>query len=147
MEKEKHRLIRRILNQSDKIYRNLNPTFSLEWLSSDITVAQLRVLLALNTAGPSRMTDIATILGVSLPTTSGVIDKMVKKELVIRESDPSDRRLVICRLSDEGQEVINKLWAGGRFQMERLLSGLSIDQMKKAAEVTDFLLDNLSKGD
>ncbi len=147
MEKEKYRLIRHILNQSDKIYRNLNPTFSPEWLSSDITVAQLRVLLALNTTGPSRMTGIATILGVSLPTTSGVIDKMVKKGLIIRESDPSDRRLVICHLSDEGQGVINKLWAGGRFQMERLLSGLSIDQMKKAAEVTDFLLYNLSKGD
>ncbi len=139
--------MRHILDKSDQIYRRLNHTFSPEWLSSDITVAQLRVLLALHTAGPSSMTDIAAILGVSLPTTSGVIDKMVKKGLVAREADPSDRRLVICHLSEEGQGVISRLWAGGRFQMERLLSGLSAGQLKEAAEVADFLLENLSEGD
>ena len=145
MDKEKKQLIQYILNKGDQIYHRLNPPFSSEWLSSDITVAQLRVLLALYTAGASKMTNIATVLGVSLPTTSGVIDNMVRKGFVVREADPTDRRLVICLLSEEGKKVINRLWTGGRLQMQKLLSSLSIDQMKKAAEVADIIFDNLAE--
>jgi len=90
------------------------------------------------------MSDIASILDVALPTATGIVDKLVKKELVIREADLQDRRLVICRLSDAGQELINRLWTFGQFQMERLLNGLTEEELEKAAEVAEILFDNLT---
>jgi DNA-binding MarR family transcriptional regulator len=138
------RLVRQILQRAEDIYNMFSPGIPVEWFSSDLTVAQLRVLLVLQSSGASRMSDIASILDVALPTATGIVDKLVKKELVIREADPQDRRLVICRLSDGGQDLINRLWTFGQFQMERLLNGLNEEELEKAAEVAEILFNNLT---
>lgn len=138
------RLVRQVLQRAEDIYNLLSPGIPAEWFSSDLTVAQLRVLLVLQSSGASRMSDIASILDVALPTATGIVDKLVKKDLVIRETDPQDRRLVICRLSNTGQDLINRLWTSGQFQMERLLNGLNEEELEKAAEVTEMLFNNLT---
>ena len=138
------RLVRQILERAEDIYNMLSPGIPTEWFSSDLTVAQLRVLLVLHSAGPSRMSAIASVIDIALPTATGVVDKLVKKGLVIRETDPQDRRLVICRLSPAGQESINRLWTSSQFQMERLLEGLTEDELERAAEVTETLFNNLA---
>jgi DNA-binding MarR family transcriptional regulator len=145
MQQNSEALVKKILELAEAIYNRLSPRIPTEWLSSDLTVAQLRVLLVLQAAGPSRMSDIATTLEVALPTATGIVDKLVKKELVVREDDPQDRRLVIARLSAGGQEIINGLWISGQIQMERLLDGLTPEQLTKAAEVAEMLLDNVSR--
>ena len=137
-------LVRQILQRAEDIYNMLSPGIPAEWFSSDLTVAQLRVLLVLQSSGSSRMSNIASILDVALPTATGIIDKLVKKELVIREADPQDRRLVICRLSNAGQDLINRLWTSGQFQMERLLEGLTDEDLEKASEVAEMLFNNLA---
>jgi len=145
MKQNEEVLVQHILETAGKIYGALNPAIRLEWLSSDLTVAQLRVLLILHTDGPSRMSYIASVLNVALSTATGIVDNLVRKELVEREADPNDRRLVICKLSPAGQELINRLWRSGEFQMERLLDGLNLEQLKKAAAVAEMLLDNVSR--
>ena len=143
MKQNRETLVQHILETSGRIYGALNPTIRLELLSADITVAQLRVLLILLTDGPSRMSAIASILDVALSTATGIVDNLVKKELVVRKADPDDRRLVICKLAPAGQELMNGLWRSGEFQMERLLDGLTIEQLKKADEVAGILLANV----
>ena len=144
MEKRIQRLTQHILKLSEGIYQVLKPSVPPEWLSSDMTVAQLRVLLALHAEGPSRMSAIASTLGIAVSTATGIIDNLVAKGLVVRGNNPEDRRLVICSLSPLGGEAIKRLWTLGRFQMERLLQGLSVEQLTKAAEVAEFLMANVS---
>jgi len=91
------------------------------------------------------MSIIASILDIALSTATGIVDNLVKKGLVIREADPQDRRLVICKLSPAGQESINKLWTSGQFQMERLLDGLTLEELHKAAEVAEILFNNVAR--
>ena len=138
-------LVEDILKISEDIYNAIPLDIPPEWLNSDLSVAQLRVLLVLQSQGPSRMSSIASVIGVTLPTTTGVVDNLVRKEFVVREDDPQDRRLVICKLSAKGQELINKLWMSGRFQMENLLDGLTPDQLEKAHEVAKILRDNVAR--
>jgi DNA-binding MarR family transcriptional regulator len=137
-------LVRHILKLAEDIYRSVKPIVPTEWLTSDMTVAQLRVLLVLYTEGASRMSAIASSLDIAVSTATGIVDNLVKKGLVMRGTDPEDRRLVICTLSPQGQETINRLWALGQFQIEKLLRGLSLEQLKKAAEVAEFLLGNVT---
>jgi len=144
MEHNEDRLVRQILERAEDIYNMLSPGIPAEWFSSDLTVAQLRVLLVLHSAGPSRMSAIASVLDIALPTATGIVDKLVKKGLVIRETDNQDRRLVICRLSSAGQDSINRLWTSSQFQMERLLEGLNEEELERAAEVADMLFNNLA---
>lgn len=145
MKQNKASMIQHILELSGKIYGALKPDIPIEHLSSDLTVAQLRVLLLLHTEGPAKMSSIAATLQVALSSATGVVDNLVKKELVVREADPHDRRLVICRLSSAGQGLINKLWVSGEFQIERLLDGLSLEQLNKVDEVAGILLKNVSR--
>jgi DNA-binding MarR family transcriptional regulator len=88
------------------------------------------------------MSSIAVTLGIAVSTATGIIDNLVKKGLVARSADTGDRRVVICALSPQGQEIINRIWAQGQLQMENLLRGLSIEQLEKAKEVAEFLLHN-----
>ena len=144
MQQNRDGLVKKILKLAEAIYNELTPRIPTEWLSSDLTVAQLRVLLVLHAAGPSRMSAIASVLDIALPTATGIVDKLVRKGLVVREADLKDRRLVIARLSAGGQEIIKGLWISGQLQMERLLDGLTAEQLGKATEVAEMLLDNVS---
>jgi DNA-binding MarR family transcriptional regulator len=137
-------LIRHILKLSEDIYRTIKLSVPPEWLTSDMTVAQLRVLLILHAEGPSQMSSIASSLGIAVSTATGIVDNLVRKGLVTRGADPEDRRLVICTLSPQGQETINRMWTLGQSQMKKLLQGLSVEQLKKTSEVAEFLLANVT---
>ena len=145
MTPDREELVQQILKLSEDIYNSIPLGIPSEWLESDLSVAQLRVLLVLQSQGPSRMSSIASVIGVALPTATGVVDNLVKKGLAIRENDPQDRRLVICKLSPQGQDLINKLWMSGRFQMKNLLEGLTEEQLEKAHEVARILYENVSR--
>jgi DNA-binding MarR family transcriptional regulator len=135
-------LVKHILKASENIFHVIGINIPPEWLMTDMTVAQLRVLLLLHTEGKSRMSSIAGTLGIAVSTATGIIDNLVKKELVTRSADAEDRRVVICGLSPKGQEVINSIWIYGQLQMKNLLDGLSPEQLEKAKEVADMLLVN-----
>ncbi len=135
-----------ILKLSEEIFRAIKISIPPEWLSSDMTVAQLRLLLLLHTEGPSRMSAIAGATGATLPTITGTVDILVKKGLVARKDDPEDRRLVICALSAQGRGVMDKIWALGKKQMEKLLRGLTPGELQKAGEMAEILLRNVKSG-
>ena len=145
MEQREQEMVNRILKLSGDIFNTMSPDIPAEWLSLDLTLAQLRVLLVLRAQGSSRMSDIAAVLGITLPTATGIVDNLVRRELIAREADPQDRRLVICRLSPQGQGLVNRLWTSGQFQIGRLLEGLTLPQLEKAADVAQMLFDNLSR--
>jgi DNA-binding MarR family transcriptional regulator len=136
-------IINHILKLSNDIFQTIKFSIPLEWLSSDMTVAQLRVLVLLHTEGPGKMSTIASSLNVAVSTATGIIDNLVKKELVVRGTDPEDRRLVICSLSPSGKKIISRLWASGQLQLKKLLYGLSVEQLKKSEEVAKLLLENV----
>ena len=137
-------LTHRIVRLSGDVFRAIKVSVPPEWLSSDLTLAQLRVLLLLHTEGPSRMSAIAQATGATLPTITGTVDLLVKKGLVVRRDDPSDRRLVITELSPAGKAMMGKMWSQGEEQMEKLLGGLSREELEKAKEVALILLRNVN---
>lgn len=142
MTEKKEKIVQHILDLSEKIFNSIPILIPPEWFSSDLTVAQLRILLLLHMRGSARMGEIASGLGITLPTATGIVDNLVKKDLVIRENAPQDRRMVICRLSPSGQSFISKIWVLGQSQMEKLLDGLTLEELEKAGEVAGILFRN-----
>jgi len=137
---EHQRLIEHILKLSEDIFRLITPIVPSEWLSSDITVAQLRVLLLLYTEGSSRMSTLAAHLDIALSTATGIMDNLVNKGLVERGASPDDRRVVLCRLTAQGQDLVSHVWDMGRTQVDHLLRGLTPRQLQQAAAVAESLL-------
>ena len=132
--------IEHILQLGDKAFRELFPILPKEWLQLDLTMPQLKVVLLLFLSGPARMSEIATALDVSLATATGVVDRLVERDTVIRESLPEDRRVVLCRLSDKGQKMIGGLWQLARNRAKELLEAADLSQLMLIAKALEALL-------
>ena len=118
---QREELIERTLQLSDRVFRELLPIVPKEMLELDLTMPQLKVVLLLFLNGPLRMSVLASDLGVSLATTTGIVDRLVERGIVLRESQPDDRRVVLCRLSDEGNRLTSGLWHSARERTRKLL--------------------------
>ena len=69
-----------------------------------LTVSQLKVLRELSN-GPMFMTQIARLTGVTRGAATGMVDKLVSMGLTARLEDPTNRRLVLVRLTPEGKTL------------------------------------------
>ena len=134
-------LIERILQLGEKAFRELIPILPTEWLQLDLTMPQLKVVLLLFMNGSTRMSDIASALGVSLATATGVVDRLVERDIVVRESQPEDRRVVLCRLSEKGQKLIGGLWQLARDRLKELLEVVATSQLQLITEALEALLE------
>jgi len=137
----KEELVESVLELGEKAFRDLFPILPKEWLSLDLTMPQLKVVLLLFLNGPERMGTIASALGVSLATATGVVDRLVEKDMVTREGDPNDRRIVLIRLSDQGEKLITGLWQLARGNAELLLKVLDQRKLQLLNEALHTLLE------
>lgn len=137
---EQEEIIENILQLTDRAFKELLPMVPKEWLHLNLTMPQLKVVLFLFISGPSRMSEIASALGVSLATATGVLDRLVERGLVIREGDPEDRRVVVCHLSAEGEKLISGLWQLSRDRAGELMRSLTPSQLLLVLQALEALL-------
>jgi DNA-binding MarR family transcriptional regulator len=136
---KKEEVIENILQLTDKLFRQLLPILPMEWLHLDLTMSQLKVVLLLFITGHSRMSDISSELGVSLATATGVVDRLVERNLLIRNGDPDDRRVVLCQLSNDGENLIRDLWQLSQKRAGDLMSALDTPQLLLLSEALQAL--------
>lgn len=74
-----------------------------------ITMAQCHVIVELGRAGKMSLNDLAELLRLDKSTVSRSVDNLVSTGLVLRETDPGDRRYVTLTLSDNGVRVFADL--------------------------------------
>jgi len=140
-EGNKEKLIQSTLELADRGFRELFPFVPKEWLNLDLTASQLRTLILLFTNGPTRMSEIASQLGISMATATGVIDRMVERGIVVRESDPNDRRIVLCRVSPEGERTVSGLWQSWSKRGEEMLRALDRPRLLAVRAMLEALLE------
>ena len=126
----KEALTGRFLDVVDYLNRQLHISGLDDWESLDMTVPQLKTLVLLERAGPLRMGNIASYLGRALSATTTVVDRLVEKKLVDRAWDPSDRRVVICRLTDAGRKKMDRFWLIRRERLQMLVDFLDEEQLE-----------------
>lgn len=139
----KQKKISQLLNLLTELYKLIISDIPLEQLPLDVTVSQLRVLLALHTSGTSRMRELAITVGVVPSTATGIINALVKKGLVLREHDLNDRRQVICRLSPKGDKLTGMLWTWGETSIKKQLVTLSQSQLSNMLEAVESVRNNI----
>lgn len=80
---------------------------------SDLTLYQLRVLFHLYYHGDQFMRQVASRLQVSDPTATGIIDRLVDKDLIERGTDSNDRRHVMVCLTGSGRQQVEAMRCAG----------------------------------
>jgi len=73
----------------------------------DLTGPQLWALWELGRSGPCALKDLAERMKLDSSTVVGVVDRLVVKELVVRNPDPTDRRRISLAPAPRGEEILN----------------------------------------
>lgn len=81
------------------------------------------LLLLLFRAGPTRLTDLATELGIGKGTLSRQITGLEALGLVRRQPDPADGRAALLDLTEEGQRRFAEARGARQEQLRRTLAG------------------------
>ena len=109
------------------------------WYRQDLTIAQAKALALLERQGPARMGAIASHLETGLSAATTLVDRLVEKELVQRVSDPTDRRLVICELTDTGRSAIDEFLSVARERVLFVAGALDREQLEAVVEGLELL--------
>ncbi|GAA1969143.1 MarR family winged helix-turn-helix transcriptional regulator [Amycolatopsis minnesotensis] len=96
-----------------------------------LTLTQGSVLSELVRGGPSRMSRLAELEGVRLPSMTDVVARLERLGIVKRTPDPADGRAVLVAVTDDGLRFYDELvLAREEFLRERLIA---LDEEDRAA--------------
>src|SRR5690606_12785744 len=87
-----------------EIARRMHASFTGHPLAAGRPIGQVKVLGMLYRVGRSTVGEIAAGLGVTMPTASEQIDRLVEEGLLVREVNPADRRQVLVDLTPTARE-------------------------------------------
>lgn len=100
-----------------------------EWAHHDLTFGQLRLLFTLGQSGPVSIGQLADMLGVADATASEFVDRVERRGLAIRIHRADDRRVVDCRLSDEGARLLAEIQGARQGAMRQMFVLLTPDEL------------------
>jgi DNA-binding MarR family transcriptional regulator len=69
----------------------------------ELSMAQTLALMAVKDHEPISITELAVLLGVSPPSASAMVERLVERGILTRETDPGDRRRALVRLSPRAE--------------------------------------------
>lgn len=99
-----------------EIFRGMTQQQDEALLHTDLSMAQVKAILAIGKQHDPSMGGIAKELNIGLSAASQIVERLVKAGLVERQSHPSDRRITQCVLSTEGE----RMWRHFRTGSQRL---------------------------
>ncbi|HEY8675726.1 MAG TPA: MarR family transcriptional regulator [Candidatus Dormibacteraeota bacterium] len=97
--------------------------------------AQLHVLGVLREVGPITVSQLASRLGISAPSTSAMVDRMVDAGLVERARSEEDRRVVSVWLTPAGTAALVAAIGGRRGMLQRVLGQLDSAELADTVRV------------
>lgn len=122
-----------IIAEIDASLGELRCVGSQQLVRAGVSMAHLHVMWLLKRHGELSMGRLAEMLDVSLSNASGLIDRMVERELVERVRVPDDRRLVLVALSDHGRQMLHYADVLRSDVLESVLGHLDADRLKRVA--------------
>lgn len=134
---------RRIAALMPQIARNLRLAALVESVRHGLTTAQLMALFILRDAGGDGLpvSQLAHDLGVSVPTVTGIADRLVDSGMLKRVHSETDRRVVLLGLSREGLRVAEKLWGVLEELITRILRDMSPEARRAIGDAVEQVFE------
>lgn len=123
-------------------YNWMNEKMKLFFDKEDITPQQFNILRILRGAGkPISTLQIRQRMLDKMSDTSRIVDRLLIKQLVKKDTCPNDKRLVDVSITDKGQKLLEKLDANNE-EMDAIFNNFS----ESDARTFNGLLDKLRSG-
>lgn len=126
-------------------HSRLNADFSARPIWGQVSMREYDVLYTLAKRGSeaSRICDLQDQVLLSQPALSRLVERLVTRGYVARETDPADGRAVIVSLTAEGAEVQREVGrAHGRDIARALSPALTTEELHELRRLTQKLLDS-----
>jgi DNA-binding MarR family transcriptional regulator len=89
--------------------------------------------------GPVTVGGLASRLGLTLPTVSGVLADLDRAGFVDRQPDPADRRRTIAQIADSKKDLVSRWLDGAAGPLARVLDKLSPTEQQAFLKAMDLL--------
>ena len=92
------------------------------WIRLHLGIGQLKALFFISNRGSTTTGKLAVALKVTPTNVTGIIDRLLEKNLITRTGDPDDRRVIWLRTTPQGDELVAELRQKRRERMTELFN-------------------------
>ena len=114
------------------------------WMDTELTLGQLRFISELAGRRTLSIGQVADHLGVTLTTASQFVDRLERPGYVERVHRTDDRRVVECRLTPRGLELISAMRGMQRDGLARVLGFLDPDELRDMGRLFGLIAERIS---
>jgi DNA-binding MarR family transcriptional regulator len=113
----------------------------------EVSFAQFHALVTLQEHGSLTLSELASLLGISAPSASSIVDRMEEHGFVSRQRDAFDRRIVHVSVSDKGRKVVEEMMGHKRDHSMQLLSIMTEGELRDVIRGVEALQSALQRLD
>jgi DNA-binding MarR family transcriptional regulator len=139
LEKERQELTVEITRNLHDVIRESSQFSPTCWLDLDLTAPQVKSLFYIAYQEETNFKNLACALGVTPPSVTGIIDKLVEQGLVSREENPENRRMLILKTTPKGKELISSLKEFRDNNISAMLDRLSMEELRTLLQIVKKL--------
>ena len=107
--------------------------------AAGLTLTQMRALGFLLGSPGASLSELAEDLGLQMPTTSKVVEEMVRQKWVVRQVVPENRRKLTLSVTAKGRKAVEKAAEPAMTRMAELLSQLTAKERKTVEQAMVLL--------
>jgi DNA-binding MarR family transcriptional regulator len=107
--------------------------------TADLSVPQFRTLAFIDRKADASLSDVAEHIGLTLPSMSKIVDGLVARKLVTRQTHATDRRRMMLALTTRGQTALQTSRAAAHACLAEDLAALSDRQRETIAQALEIL--------
>lgn len=108
-------------------------------LPSDLTLRQVQVLFVVRGSPGVTGQELSESLHVSTPTISGLVERLVCKDLLARHTDTTDRRRILLSLTERAAVMLLEMESVGARVRDEMVSRLSVEELQSLVLITGRL--------
>ena len=131
---DRAKLIQEIIQLQRQIGYALRQYAPEVWMDLSLTIGQLKSLIFIDFEGSTNLKKLATAMGVTPPSMTAIVDRLVGQGLVSRQDNPEDRRMLVLKTTDEGKALLAKLREREISLMSGILTQLSLEELSALAQ-------------
>jgi DNA-binding MarR family transcriptional regulator len=110
------------------------------------SVSVVAALASVSSRGPLTLSELAEAEGVSRPSMTVLAASLLEQNLVARELDPTDGRLVRVRITQLGKRVLERSRTRRTAYLAKRLGSLSVEELRTVDQAATILLRLVEEG-
>lgn len=132
--------VQQIQHLFPRIMRYLEAEAARELIGLEVTPAQMNALVVLYDPKNLPMGELAELLGLTESAATRLVDRLLRMNLVRRDRDEVDRRVVRVRLSSYGRQLADLVFQRRQEQFTRFAQRLAPEARQNLTQGLDALL-------